>query len=44
MSKFLSQKKKLIEDVFEKASNDATEQSFSGILKSLENTLKEDLE
>lgn len=42
MSKFLSQKKKLIEDVFEKASNDATEQSFSGILKSLENTLKED--
>ncbi|MPS74209.1 MAG: hypothetical protein E2590_13835 [Chryseobacterium sp.] len=42
MSKFLPQKKKLIEDVFEKASNEATEKSFSGILKSLERTLYDD--
>ncbi|MNK31428.1 hypothetical protein D3C87_498640 [compost metagenome] len=42
MSKFLPQKKKLIEDVFEKASNEATETSFSGILKSLELKLSED--
>lgn len=42
MSKFLPQKKKLIEDVFEKASNETTEKSFSGILKSLELKLSED--
>lgn len=42
MSKFLPQKKKLIEDVFEKASNESTEKSFSGILKSLERTLYDD--
>lgn len=42
MSKFLPQKKKLIEEVFEKASNETTEKSFSGILKSLELKLSED--
>ena len=42
MSKFIHQKKKLIEDVFEKASNETTEKSFSGILKSLETNLWED--
>ncbi len=42
MSKFLPEKKKLIEDVFEKASNETTEKSFSGILKSLELKLSED--
>ncbi len=39
MSKFLPQKKKLIEDVFEKASNETSEKSFSGILKYLERSL-----
>lgn len=42
MSKFLPQKKKLIEDFFEKASNETTEKSFSGILKSLERSLFDD--
>lgn len=42
MSKFLLQKKKLIEDVFEKASNETTESSFSGILKALERSLCDD--
>ncbi|MDC8105907.1 hypothetical protein ACNFU2_13500 [Chryseobacterium sp. PTM-20240506] len=42
MSKFLSQKKKLLEDVFEKASNETTEKSPSGILKSLERSLLDD--
>lgn len=42
MSKFLLQKRKLIEDVFEKASSETTESSFSGILKSLERTLLDD--
>ncbi len=42
MAKFLPQKKKLIEEVFQKASDNTTERSFSGILKSLENTLLED--
>lgn len=42
MSKFLIQKRKLIEDVFEKASSETTESSFSGILKSLERTLLDD--
>lgn len=44
MSKFLLQKKKLLQEVYKKAKNDTTESSFSGILKSLENTLKEDFE
>lgn len=39
MSKFLPQRKKLLEDVFEKASNETTEQSFSGITKYLERVL-----
>lgn len=42
MSKFLPQKKKLLEDVFEKASNDTPEKSFSGITKHLERSLKDD--
>lgn len=42
MSKFLLQKKKLIEDVFEKASSETTEKSFSGITKSLERSLFDD--
>lgn len=42
MSKFLPQKKRLLEEVFEKASAETTEKSFSGILKYLEIRLKED--
>lgn len=42
MSKFLSQKKKLIFEVYEKAKKDTTETSFSGVLKDLENTLRDD--
>ncbi|OPC33687.1 hypothetical protein BAX97_04285 [Elizabethkingia meningoseptica] len=42
MLKFLAQKKKLLEDIFEKASNETTEVSFSGITKYLERTLKDD--
>lgn len=42
MSKFLPQKRKLLEDVFEKASNDTPEKSFSGITKHLERSLKDD--
>lgn len=42
MTKFLSQKKKLIEDVFEKASNETPEKSFSGIAKQLERSLFDD--
>lgn len=42
MSKFLLQKKKLIFEVYEKAKKETTETSFSGILKNLENTLKDD--
>lgn len=42
MSKFLSQKRKLLEDVYEKASNATPETSFSGILKSLEKDLLDD--
>ena len=42
MSKFLSHKKRLISEVFEKAKNETTETSFSGILKDFENTLKDD--
>ncbi|MDQ0783732.1 hypothetical protein [Chryseobacterium sp. W4I1] len=44
MSKFLSEKKKLLEDVYEKASTEATETSFSGILLHLERILKDDFE
>jgi predicted HAD superfamily phosphohydrolase YqeG len=39
MSKFLLQKKELLEKVYKKAKNSTTETSFSGILKDLENTL-----
>jgi len=39
MSKFLPQKKKLVEEVYEKASSETTEKSFSGILKYLETVL-----
>lgn len=42
MGKFLIQKKTLIERVFEKASNETTEKSFSGITKYLERTLLDD--
>lgn len=44
MSKFLPQKKKLLEDVYEKASNEATENSFNGILLHLEQILKDEHE
>ena len=44
MSKFLPQKKKLLEDVYEKASNEAVEKSFSGILLHLEQILKDEYE
>lgn len=44
MSKFLSEKKKLLEDVYEKASSEATETSFNGILLHLEQILKDDFE
>ncbi|WP_144281343.1 hypothetical protein [Chryseobacterium echinoideorum] len=44
MSKFLSEKKKLLEDVYEQASKDATEQSFSGILSHLERVLEDKYE
>lgn len=42
MSKFLSEKKRLLEEVYEKASCETTEKSFSGILKSLEASLWDD--
>ncbi|MCW3160781.1 hypothetical protein [Chryseobacterium oryctis] len=42
MSKFFDERKKLLEDVFEKASNNTTEKSFSGILKYLEYSLWDD--
>lgn len=44
MSKFLPEKKRLLEEVYEKASNDATEKSFSGIILHLEQVLKDDFE
>lgn len=44
MSKFLPQKKKLLEDVYEKASNEAIETSFNGILLHLEQILKDEHE
>ncbi|PUB29567.1 hypothetical protein C8J95_106222 [Elizabethkingia sp. YR214] len=42
MAKFLAQKKKLLEDIYEKASSETTEISFSGITKYLERTFKDD--
>lgn len=39
MSRFLPQKKKLLEEVFDKASDETAENSFSGILKYLERQL-----
>ncbi|WP_294218288.1 hypothetical protein [uncultured Chryseobacterium sp.] len=42
MSKFLSQKKKLLEEVYEKASGETTETSFHGIVSYLERTLLDD--
>lgn len=42
MSKFLPQKRRLLEEVFKKASENTTESSFSGILKSLERDLLDD--
>ncbi|MDP9958878.1 hypothetical protein [Chryseobacterium lathyri] len=42
MSRFLLQKKKLLEEVLEKASSETTEQSSTGILKSLERSLLDD--
>jgi hypothetical protein len=42
MSKFLPQKRRLLEEVFKKASDNTTEKSFSGILKSLERDLLDD--
>ena len=42
MSKFLSYKKRLIFEVYQKAKEETTETSFSGILKDLENTLQND--
>jgi len=42
MSKFLPERKKLLEDVFDKASNETPETSFSGILKNLEIVLRDE--
>ena len=42
MSKFLPQKRKLLEQVFEKASNDTPERSFYGIVSHLERSLNDD--
>jgi len=42
MSKFLPQKRKLLEEVFLKASNDTPQKSFYGIVSHLETTLNED--
>ncbi|WP_172281499.1 hypothetical protein [Chryseobacterium sp. LAM-KRS1] len=44
MAKFLSERKKLLEDVFEKASKEAVETSFNGILLHLEQILKDEFE
>jgi len=44
MSKFLPEKKRLLEEVYEKASNDAIEKSFSGIILHLEQVLRDDFE
>lgn len=42
MSKFLPQKRKLLEEVFQKASSDTPEKSFNGIANHLERSLKDD--
>jgi hypothetical protein len=42
MSKFLPERKKLLEEAFEKASSETPETSFSGILKNLEIVLRDD--
>lgn len=44
MSKFLPEKKRLLEEVYEKASSTTTETSFNGILLHLERTLEDDFE
>ncbi|UMQ40742.1 hypothetical protein MKS83_15215 [Chryseobacterium sp. Y16C] len=42
MSKFLPQKRKLLEEVFQKASNDTPQKSFHGIVSHLETSLNDD--
>lgn len=42
MKKFLPEKKLLLEKIFERASNETTEKSFSGIAKYIERTLWDD--
>ncbi|CAI8859037.1 hypothetical protein [Chryseobacterium sp. IT-36CA2] len=42
MSKFLPQKKKLLEEVYEKGTQEAVETSFTGIAKHIERSLKDD--
>ena len=42
MKKFLTEKKLLLEKIFEKASAETTEKSFSGIAKYIERTLWDD--
>ncbi|WEK68735.1 MAG: hypothetical protein P0Y62_12850 [Candidatus Chryseobacterium colombiense] len=42
MSKFLPQKRKLLEEVFQKASNDTPQKSFYGIVTHLETALNDD--
>lgn len=44
MSKFLPERKKLLQEVYEKASNEAIETSFNGILLHLEQILKDEFE
>lgn len=44
MSKFLPEKKRLLEEVYEKASSTTTETSFNGILLHLERILEDDFE
>ena len=44
MSKFLPERKKLLQEVYEKASGEATETSFNGILLHLEQILKDEFE
>ncbi|WP_164975826.1 hypothetical protein [Chryseobacterium sp. CH25] len=40
MSKFLPQKKKLLEEVYEKGIREAVETSFTGIAKHIERSLR----
>lgn len=42
MSKFLPQKKKLLEEVYEKGKGEAVESTFTGIAKHIERSLKDD--